>query len=184
MQGHIALVTGGGRGIGEAIAIQLASAGTAVAVVGLESQDIHEVASHIIAEGGDAISLAVDISNPAELVSICNEVHDQLGPIDILINNGAVIGPLGRFVENDMDEWVYTQAVNLLAPIRLTRMLLPTMLKMGWGRIVNISSGALRNPRPNDTFNAYIASKAGLESHTMNLAGQIAGTGVTANVLH
>lgn len=184
MQHHVALITGGGRGIGEAIAIQLADSGAAVAVVGISSQDIDEVALEIAEAGGNAIALAGDVTDPTELEQIYDEVTRHFGPVDILINNGAVIGPLGAFAESQMDEWEYAHAVNLLAPVRLTRMVLPTMLERGWGRIVNISTGALLVPARNDTFNSYLASKAALESHTLNLAGQIAGSGVTANVLH
>jgi 3-oxoacyl-[acyl-carrier protein] reductase len=183
LSGRVALVTGGGRGLREATAIQLSDAGAAVALMSHSSRSIVEEARAIEHTGGRALAIAVDMTNPVDLANACDEISQELGKIDILINTESAIGPLGAFVEINIEEWMYALMANLQEPVRLTRLLLPDMLESGWGRIVNISTGALNFPTRGDSFNGYLASKAGLETHTINLALQLAGTGVTANVM-
>lgn len=183
LAGRVALVTGGGRGIGRAMTLHLAAAHVAVAIVARSIDEVNDVAREVIESGGQAIAFTADLGESIEIDRILRSTIEGLGTVDILVNNAATVGPLGRFSVIDPEEWAYAAAVNLLAPIRLTRALLPSMLASGWGRIVNVSSGAVNNPKRDDSYNSYIATKAGLEGHTLNLAAEVAGSGVTVNAL-
>ena len=183
LTGHVALVTGGGRDIGEAIALQLASAGASVAVMSRTSWYIDQVACAINARGGNALAVEVNYTDQTDIANACNEVMKRFGLIDILVNNPVQLGPLGPFSEIDIEEWVYANSITLQGPVRLTRLLLPVMLGLGWGRIINVSSEDVQYVNQGETHNAYISSKAGVEAHTLNLATQLENSGVTANVV-
>jgi len=180
---HVALVTGGGRGIGQAIACTLAGAGAAVVVVARSADEVDATVLKIHSEGGRAIAGVSDVVDAPAMNLICQSAEKALGPIDILINNAGVVGPLGIFATIDIDAWEYACAINLLAPVRLTRSLLGPMCANGWGRIVNISTGAVSNLNRDDAYNAYVTTKSGLEAHTLNLAAELSGSGVTVNAL-
>ena len=181
--GRVALVTGGGRGIGRAAALALADAGAKVAVVARSSDEVAEVAGLIVANGGAGAAITADVGDRLDVDRTLAEVGANLGPIDLLINNAAVVWPLGSFATIDPEEWAHAFAINVLGPVRLSRGVLPHMIDVGYGRIVNISSGAVANLSRDDTYNAYVASKAALEAHTLNLAVELDGSGVTVNAL-
>jgi NAD(P)-dependent dehydrogenase (short-subunit alcohol dehydrogenase family) len=182
LNGKIALVTGGGRGIGRAIALELAQAGCDVALLARTREQVDEVATAIRALGRRSIAVAADASNPQQIQQALTEVQGALGPISILINNAAVVGPLGPTAEVDPDAWAQAIAINLTGPFQFIHACLPSMLAQGWGRILNISSGAAAAPGMS-RGNAYAVSKAGLEIMTVNLATEIAGSGVTVNAV-
>lgn len=182
LNGKIALVTGGGRGIGRAIALELAQAGCDVALLARTREQVEAVTAEIRALGRRSSAIAADVANTQQVRQALIEVRNALGPISILINNAAVVGPLGPTVGVDPDAWAQTIAINLTGAFRLIHACLPTMLSQGWGRIINISSGAATAPGMS-RGNAYAVSKAGLEIMTVNLAIEIAGSGVTVNAV-
>jgi 3-oxoacyl-[acyl-carrier protein] reductase len=110
-------------------------------------------------------------------------VASELGPVDILVNNAAVVWPLESTLRLDPEDWIAALQINLVGVLRLTRAVLPDMVERGWGRIVNVSSGVVDFPGDMVGANAYVTSKSALEGHTLNLAAELAGTGVTVNVL-
>ncbi len=126
--------------------------------------------------------MAADLYAVADVPRLALESAAHFGPIDILVNNAATAGPMGDFASIDIDQWMEAQVLNVFTPVALTRAFLPGMIARGWGRILNISSSAAR-ARVGEKQNAYGASKAALESHTIKLAMDIAGAGVTANAL-
>ncbi|HEY0422951.1 MAG TPA: SDR family NAD(P)-dependent oxidoreductase, partial [Rhodopila sp.] len=144
LTGHTALVTGGSRGIGAAIVRALAKAGAKVAINYRErAADADIVAAEVAATGRRAVTVAADVSNGEAVAEMVRMVQAQLGPIDILVNNAgiALIRGIDDLTEADFDR---TIAVNLKSAFLCTQAVLPHMRQQGWGRIVNISSGAAR----------------------------------------
>ena len=180
--GRVALVTGAGRGIGRAVALQLAEGGARVALLARSVDQLEETAATLRGEGGVALVLPADLAHPDAVAEAAATAAKELGPVDILVNNAAVVQPAGPTVSTPPAGWSSAFAVNVDAPIRLTLALLPTMLERGWGRIVNVSSGIVDHPGAMVGLNAYAATKAALEAHTLNLAAEVAGHGVTVNV--
>jgi NAD(P)-dependent dehydrogenase (short-subunit alcohol dehydrogenase family) len=179
--GKSALVTGAGRGIGRATAIGLAAAGAHVGLLARSSDELSEVAATIAQQGGDASVVRADLSDAAETEAAITETLRGLPSIDILINNAAVVWPLGPTLAADPADLRKAIEVNLFAVITLTRAFLPGMLERGWGRIVNVSSGIVASPTAMIGANGYVLTKSALEAHTVNLAAELAESGVTVN---
>ena len=179
---RVALITGAGRGIGRAVALQLAEGGARVALLARSVDQLEETAATLRGEGGVALVLPADLADPDAVAQAAATTAKELGPVDILVNNAATVQPAGPTVSTPPAGWSSAFAVNVVAPIRLTLVLLPAMLERGWGRIVNVSSGIVDHPGAMVGLNAYAATKAALEAHTLSLAAEVAGSGVTLNV--
>jgi 3-oxoacyl-[acyl-carrier protein] reductase len=179
---RVALVTGGSRGIGKAVALMLAEAGAAVAVNYRErGEEAQAVVQAMRKKGGRGTPFAADVSRNAEVQNIVHAVEEQLGPIDILINNAgmAVARGLEEITEEDFER---TIAVNLKSVFLCTQAVLPGMRARRWGRIVNLSSiGARLGARSVSV--AYAAAKAGVEGLTRGYALRLAPEGVTVNAV-
>jgi 3-oxoacyl-[acyl-carrier protein] reductase len=180
--GRTALVTGAGRGIGRAIALGLAGDGAQVALLARSVDQLAEVAAAVSAAGSTALVVPTDVGDPEGVNQAVAIVLAEFGAVDILVNDAAVVAPLGPTVSVDADAWALAFAVNVVGPLRLTQAVLPGMIDREWGRIANVSSGIAAHPAAMIGMNAYAASKAALEAHTFNLAAELVGTGVTANV--
>ncbi len=181
LKGHVALVTGGSRGIGAAIAMALAEAGAAVAVNYRERvNDAEAVAAKIKATGGRAIAVAADVSQAAAVAAMIDHVTSALGPIDILVNNAgiAIVRGIDELTETEFDA---TISVNLKSTFLCTQAALPAMRAKKWGRIVNISSGAARGAGAIGVH--YNASKAGMEGLTRGYAARLVREGITVNAV-
>lgn len=181
LDGRIALVTGGSRGIGREIAIRLARAGADVAV-GYRTgrEEAEEVARAVADTGRRALAVAADLSDPAQARALVGEVAQALGAPDILVNNAGInpSKPLAELTDADWDE---TIRVNLSSVFYVTQAALPAMRAKGWGRIIILSSiaaqtGGVIGPH-------YAASKAGLIGLMHGYASQLAKEGVTANAI-
>ena len=178
---RIALVTGGSRGIGRAIALALADAGSAVAVNCRERvQEAERVAETIRSTGGRAIAVPADVSRRQPVADMIARIEHALGPVDILVNNAGIAIPRGLddLREEDFDR---TIAVNLKSAFLCTEAVLPGMRARQWGRIVNISSGAARGAGGIGVH--YNASKAGLEGLMRGYAARLAKEGITVNAV-
>jgi NAD(P)-dependent dehydrogenase (short-subunit alcohol dehydrogenase family) len=181
MRGRSAIVTGAGRGLGRAIALQLAEAGVNVALVARSRDELAETAKGVQELGGHALVIAADLGRHDDLDLVLGRASAEFGVIDILINNAGTLGPIGSSVAIDYNRWAAAINVNLVAPAYLTFALLPAMVGQRWGRIVNISSGVAVDHAELRGANAYTASKSALEAHTVSLGAELAGTGVSAN---
>lgn len=179
---HTALVTGAGRGIGRAVALGLAEEGVTVALVARSAEQLAETARLVEGLGGNALVVAGDLGDLDEARGVAKRCSGEFGLVDILVNNAAVVWPLGPSAHIDSAEWAAAFQVNTVAPAALTFALLEGMTSAGWGRIVNVSSAIAAHPAAMVGMNAYAASKAALEAHTLNLAAELDGTGVTVNV--
>jgi 3-oxoacyl-[acyl-carrier protein] reductase len=181
LNGHTALVTGGSRGIGAAIAIALGKAGAAVAVnYRQRAEEADAVVARISHAGGRAIAVAADVSQAAAVAGMVDRVTSGLGPIDILINNAgmALVRGIDELTESEFDQ---TIAVNLKSAFLCTQAVLPAMRSKKWGRIVNISSGAARGAGAIGVH--YNASKAGMEGLTRGYAARLVKEGITVNAV-
>ncbi|HTU53361.1 MAG TPA: SDR family NAD(P)-dependent oxidoreductase [Acetobacteraceae bacterium] len=181
LKGRVALVTGGSRGIGRAIALALAEAGADVAVnYRNEAGKAREVAEATRARGGRAVALAADVSVGAKVAELVRAVESALGAIDILVNNAGVatVRGLDDLTESVFDE---TLAMNLKSAFLCTQAVLPAMRARKWGRIVNISSGAARGAGAIGVH--YNASKAGMEGLTRGYAARLVKEGITVNAV-
>lgn len=181
LRNRVALVTGGSRGIGKAIALALASAGATVAVNyrerGLEAASVIDT---IRQNGGRAVAVAADVSVASAVHDMVSGIKRQLGPIGILVNNAGMALPRGLddVTEDDFD---LTISVNLKSAFLCTQAVLPDMRAQRWGRIVNMSSIAARGAGGVSVL--YNASKAGLEGLTRGYAARLAPEGVTVNAV-
>jgi NAD(P)-dependent dehydrogenase (short-subunit alcohol dehydrogenase family) len=183
LQGKIAVVTGASRGLGQCVARALAGRGAHVALVARTFDALRLAADDIERGGGTAVALAADTSKIEDVDRVATQVRGKLGPPQILVNAAGVFGPIQRVVDSDPRRWIETLAVNTIGPYLTCRAFAPAMIERGWGRIVNFSSAAsLHTPGPLNS--AYGTSKVALNQFTRHLAAELAGTGVTANVIH
>ena len=176
-----ALVTGASRGIGAAIAVALAEAGASVAINYRErAAEAEAVAAAIAATGGRAMTIQADVSGSEAVAAMMRAVSERIAPPDILVNNAgiALIRGIDDLTEADFDQ---TIAVNLKSVFLCTQAVLPHMRAQGWGRIVNISSGAARGAGGVGLH--YNASKAGLEGLTRGYAARLVKQGITVNAV-
>ncbi len=158
--GQVALVTGGGRGLGRAMALALAEAGAVVAVVARSQEEIDETAAQIVQCGGKALALKADVGDWSAVEAMARQVEQELGTVDLLINNAGVVNVPAPLWEAEIDDWLRVVNINLNGPFLCIRAILPSMIGRGRGRIINVSSSAGAWPVP---FGAsYSASKTGL----------------------
>jgi 3-oxoacyl-[acyl-carrier protein] reductase len=179
LTGRVALVTGASRGIGQAVAITLAQAGADVAVNYRErAKEANAVVETIAGMGRRAIAVQADVSRGEAVDGMMRAVEAKLGPIDILINNAgiAIFQDIDALTEEDFD---HTIAVNLKSAFLCIRAVVPAMREKGWGRIVNISSGAARGAGGIGPH--YNASKAGMEGLARGYAARLVKHGITVN---
>jgi NAD(P)-dependent dehydrogenase (short-subunit alcohol dehydrogenase family) len=180
LEGKNAVVTGGGRGIGAAVARSLVAAGAGV-VVSARSQDEIEATTAALREaGGTAFAVPADVSRPEQVTALFEQATVRLGPIDILINN-AGFALSSRLTSIRLADWERLFAVNVTGTFLCTQAFLPSMAERGWGRVVNVASIAGRMGAP--YLSAYVASKHAVVGFTRAVAMEYAASGVTVNAV-
>jgi NAD(P)-dependent dehydrogenase (short-subunit alcohol dehydrogenase family) len=176
-----AIVTGGGSGIGRAIALRLADEGHTVAVVDLDDEAAERVTGELRQKGHEALAVGgVDVSDRASVDRAVQTVRDAVGPALILVNNAGVSG-FDPFMKITDEKWDRIIAVNLTGPLYLCQAVVPDMIERGWGRIVNISSSSAQGGQPFMVH--YVSSKAGLIGFTKALALELGPKGITVNTI-
>ena len=168
-----ALITGGGRGIGRAIALALAREGIRIAIAARTAEQINQVAEEI---GNNSLALVCDVSDPHSVAQMFTELPE----IDILVNN-AGIAESATLVNTTDELWHRHLSINLSGTFYCTRAALPSMLKKGWGRVINIASIAGKTGAP--YIAAYSASKHGVLGLTRSIALEVATSGITVNAI-
>lgn len=179
LHGKVALVTGASRGIGEGIARRLAETGARVIVAARGEDRVREVASEIVAAGGDAEGVALDISSP-DARDVISTLIEKEGKIDILVNNAGITAD-DLFLRMKQDAWDRVISTNLDALFPITQEIVKKMIRARWGRVINITSivGMMGNPGQTN----YAASKAGMIGFTKALALEIGSRNVTVNAV-
>jgi len=181
LRGKTAIVTGGGRGIGRAIALRFAAEGAAVLVTARTVSEIEAVSAEIGRAGGKAIAVAADVSREEDCRRIVETARHELAPVDILVNNAGIFGPVEPVEQISPRDWDRVLAVNLRGAFLLARLVLPEMYERRSGVILNISSMAAKAAL---ACNApYAASKAGLAALTRSLAAEATRKGVRVNAI-
>lgn len=181
LRDKVALITGGGRGIGKAVALMLAEHGVNVAICGRTSETLEATAEEIRAMGVKAWPIVADVSENQNIVDFVREVAASAGRVDILVNN-AVTSVRAPFNEQTDEQWQYHINVKLMAYIRCAREVLPYMQKGGWGRIVNIGGMTARISSPYRITNGIV--NAGVANFTKAFADFAAPDNITVNCVH
>lgn len=178
---RVAIVTGGGSGIGLAISRRLADDGNVVAVFDLDPSSAEAAASAIESAGGKAIGLAVDVADRALVFAAVDEVRSLLGRPTTLVNNAGTGATFNRFLKIEPETWERVLRVNLSGAFHCCQAVLPDMIEAGWGRIVNISSSSAHSGQA--LLAPYVSSKSGLNGLTKSLALEFGPKGITVNAV-
>jgi 3-oxoacyl-[acyl-carrier protein] reductase len=181
LDGRVALVTGSSKGIGEGVARGLAREGAIIIVHGRNKTQTEEVAHDIIAHGGRAYVVIGDLTNEDEVQRLVDEAQAFVKPVEIVINNAGGSGETEDWATTRPETWAIGYDRNVLAAVRITTRLLPSMREAKWGRIVNISSLAALMPPPKRPD--YAAAKAAMIAMTASLAKAVATDGITVNTV-
>ncbi|MTD53429.1 3-oxoacyl-ACP reductase FabG [Amycolatopsis pithecellobii] len=176
---RVAIVTGAGRGIGAAVARRLAADGFAVALLDLDEAGVKQGAEDIVAGGGKAVGVALDVSKTGQVTAAVAKVVQELGPPTVLVNNAGIIRDNLIFKMTD-DDWDAVLNVHLRGSFLMTREVQKHMTAQKWGRIVNLSSTSALGNRGQAN---YAAAKAGMQGFTKTLAIELGKFGVTANAI-
>jgi NAD(P)-dependent dehydrogenase (short-subunit alcohol dehydrogenase family) len=178
LQGHVAIVTGGGRGFGKAIATRLAAEGAAVAVTARSKAQLDSTVSEIEEAGGRALAVVGDVTSRQDVARVVSATVNQFGPVTLMINNAGIAGPFGPIGVVDPDEWWASQAIHVRGTLLFTSAVLPDMVKRGAGRIINIASRGGTEVTPN--LSAYGVGKATQIRLTQHVAAEGKEHGISA----
>lgn len=178
LQGHVALITGGGRGIGRAIARAYAAEGAKLGLAARTEPELQATAAEIRTEFGSEVATVVtDVRYLEQVEHAVAHATDRLGPIDVMVNNAGNTGEIGPLWKLDPERWANVISVHVLGTYYGCRTVIPGMLERGRGRIVNMAGVG----GPNDT--SYDAAKTAIVNITENLSVELAGTGITVNAI-
>ena len=176
-----AVITGAGRGIGEAIALAFAAQGARLVLVSRSTEALEHVARKARDIGAPVATLTADVSRAETGSSVVDIARREYGGIDILVNNAGVYGPIGPFAETDFDAWWRAMEVNLGGTARITHAVVPHMVAQRRGKIVNLSGGGATSPLPNLT--AYSVSKTAVVRLTENLSEELKPHNIQVNAI-
>jgi len=181
LEGKVAIITGGGRGIGRAIALAYAREGADLLLASRTRCEVEETAAQAGALGRRALALAADVSCPDDVDGMVRAAQQEFARVDILVNNAGIYGPIGPLVDNDPELWLETVRINLLGVFLCSRAVLPLMMRRRYGKIINLSGGGASAARP--YFSAYAASKAAVVRLTESLAQELKEHNIQVNAM-
>jgi 3-hydroxybutyrate dehydrogenase len=180
LQGKVALITGGGRGIGRAIALAFACEGADIAVAARTQTEIDRVAAEVVTCGRRSYAVSCDVTDQESVARMAAAVHERLGRVDLLVNNAGT-GRSAPFFKTDLKMWNQMFALNVTSMYLVTQAVMKSMVERNYGRVINIVSTAGKIPFRYCT--AYVASKHAALGFTRALALEVAGSGVTVNAI-
>jgi NAD(P)-dependent dehydrogenase (short-subunit alcohol dehydrogenase family) len=180
LEGRRAVVTGGGRGIGAAVARTLAKAGATVLLSARSAPQLQDVVEELRTEGGKALAFGCDVADPEQVAALFDHARQQMGGVDILVNNAgiALAAPLAK---TSLDDWDRVFAVNVRGVYLCTQACLPGMIAQRWGRVINVASVA--GKMGSTYISCYAASKHAVVGFTRAVAIEAAKSGVTVNAV-
>jgi NAD(P)-dependent dehydrogenase (short-subunit alcohol dehydrogenase family) len=181
LKDRVALITGAGRGIGQAIALGFAREGARMVLAARSVGQLDETAARCRGAGAMAITVPTDVAHWDQVQHLVATALKEFGQVDILVNSAGVYGPIGPTASIDLETWVQALHVNLVGPFYLCRALLPHMQQRRQGKIILLGGGGATQPLPN--FSSYAASKAGLARLADTLAEEMKGLNVQVNVI-
>ena len=179
LEGKVAIVTGGGRGIGRAIAKVIAREGAAVTLAARSLDQLRATAEEIQGDGGRCLVVETDVTSEDSVNRMAKETLEAFRTIDILVNNSGIAGPTALCEETTIDDWNQTFAVNVIGPFLCCKAVLPVMKAKRWGRVINISSMSGKRPLVRRT--PYTSSKMAVMGFTRTLAHEVGEFGITVN---
>jgi NAD(P)-dependent dehydrogenase (short-subunit alcohol dehydrogenase family) len=183
LAGRVAVVTGGSRGIGLAIARALGAAGAKVAIASRTQRELDTARAVLEGDGVEALARATDVARYVDVKALVEEVEGRWGRVDVLVNNAGVNGAIGRVDECDTTEWKLAFEVNVFGTMHACRAVLPGMRARRRGKIVNLAGGGVGGPGVAPRVSAYAASKAAVVQLTESLARELADDGVQVNAI-
>ena len=181
LEGKIALITGAGRGIGQAIALAYAREGAKLSLAARSIPELEETADQCRKLGAEVLITQTDVTDSGQVGRLIDATVERYSAIDILVNNAGIAGPIGSLEDNDMDAWINTVQVNLIGSYLTCRAVVPVMRRQNSGKIVNLSGAGAANAWAN--LSAYCSSKAAVVRLTEVLALELADSGITVNAL-
>jgi NAD(P)-dependent dehydrogenase (short-subunit alcohol dehydrogenase family) len=176
--GQVALISGGGRGFGKAIAQRLAAEGAAVAVTSRTQTELNQTVSEIQADGGRAFAVSGDVTRPTDVARVVHATEEHFGPITLLINNAGIPGPFAPTWAADPDEWWFAQELHTRAFFMFVRGVLPSMIERRIGRIIAVS--AIASYRVDFAMSAYCVGKTSQNRLVQFVAAEVKDFGVSA----
>ena len=183
LEGRVAIITGGGHGIGKAYAVRLAAEGAKVVIAEVDGAAASAVAAELIAQGHHAIAVQTDVANEASVTNMAQQTVAKFGRIDVLVNNAAIFAtvPMSRspFDQISIDEWDRMMSVNVKGTWLASRAVVPQMRLQAYGKIINVSSGTALKGSPSRIH--YVTSKAGILGFTKTLANEVGKDGICVN---
>ena len=180
LQGRVAIVTGGGRGLGRSVALAFGRQGAKVVLAARTPEEIDHVAEELRSLKKEAIAVSVDVSNEDQVNHLVEMTLEAFGTIDILVNNAGTRGPIGPIHQISLSDWEETLKVNLTGAFLCTKAVLPVLMEKREGKIINVATTL--TPRPNLT--PYMVAKAGLIHFTKQLSRELKGYNIQVNVIH
>ncbi|HEX9390782.1 MAG TPA: glucose 1-dehydrogenase [Usitatibacteraceae bacterium] len=183
LDGRVAIITGGGHGIGKAYAQRLATEGAKIVIAELDGKAGEALAAELTAAGKHAIAVQTDVANEASVNNMAAQAIAKFGRIDVLVNNAAIFAtvPMSRspFDQITVDEWDRMMSVNVKGTWLASRAVVPQMRAQGYGKIINVSSGTALKGSPSRIH--YVTSKAGILGFTKTLANEVGKDGICVN---
>jgi 3-oxoacyl-[acyl-carrier protein] reductase len=181
LKGKVALVAAASKGLGKAIALELAREGADVAIAARGQAELRAAATEIRqATGARVLAAPADVGNPADIGRLFQATVDEFGRVDILVNNAGG-PPAGEFTDVGDEDWLAAINLNLMSTVRLTRQALPGMRARQWGRIINLASVSVKQPMANLILSN--AARSGVAAMAKSLANQVAAEGITVNTV-